>query len=66
MQKPEINKMLAAGIMWPSHSPWALPVVLVTKKDGGHHSLVTPLEWKSEGDQDLGVRIRLNKDSYWA
>jgi hypothetical protein len=33
VQKTEIRKMLAAGVMQPSHSPWASPVVLVTKKD---------------------------------
>jgi hypothetical protein len=34
VQKTEISKMLAAGVIQPSHSPWASPVVLVTKKDG--------------------------------
>ncbi len=34
VQKTEIGKMLGAGVVWPSHSPWASPVVLVTKKDG--------------------------------
>jgi hypothetical protein len=33
VQKTEIRKMLAASIMQPSHSLWASPVVLVTKKD---------------------------------
>ena len=32
--KKEINKMLDMGIIQPSTSPWASPIVLVEKKDG--------------------------------
>ena len=34
MVKKELDKMLAEGIVQPSHSPWASPIVLVEKKNG--------------------------------
>ena len=34
MVKKELDKMLAQGIVQPSHSPWASPIVLVEKEDG--------------------------------
>jgi hypothetical protein len=34
VQWTEIDKMLMAGVVRPPHSPWASPVVLMTKKDG--------------------------------
>lgn len=34
IEKQEIEKMLEKGVIEPSNSPWASPIVLVAKKDG--------------------------------
>ena len=33
--KRELDEMLPSGVIQPSMTPWALPIVLVEKKDGG-------------------------------
>lgn len=33
--KKELDETMAAGVVWPPISPWASPIVLVEKKDGG-------------------------------
>ena len=35
-----LKKMEAAGVIEPSHSPWASPIVLVRKRDGSHRFCV--------------------------
>ena len=34
VEREEIEKMLSSGVIEPSESPWASPIVLVRKKDG--------------------------------
>ena len=36
----QLGEMLVAGVVEPSHSGWASPVVLPPKKDGGHRFCV--------------------------
>ncbi len=38
--KEQLEEMLAAGIVEPSHSEWASPVVLVPNKDGSLHTQI--------------------------
>ena len=32
----EVDKMLEKNVMWPSCSPWCIPIVMAPKKDGGY------------------------------
>ena len=36
VEQVEVSKMLDRGVIKSSNSPWASPVVLVTKRDGEH------------------------------
>ena len=38
--REELDKMLEAGVIPPSVSPWAAPIILVPKKDGSVHFCV--------------------------
>ena len=36
----ELNKLLDSGMIIPSNSPWASPILIVKKKDGSNHVVI--------------------------
>ena len=48
----QLNKMQESGVIQPSSSPWASPVVLVKKKDGSHRFCVDYRELNSATKAD--------------
>ena len=48
----QLKKMQGSGVIQPSHSPWASPVVLVRKRDGTHRFCVDYREVNSVTKQD--------------
>ena len=50
--RQEVTSMQATGIIQPSKSPWASPIVLVQKKDGSHRFCVDYRELNSVTKKD--------------
>ena len=48
----QVQDLLKRGIIRPSHSPWASPVTLVPKKDGGTRMCVDFRQLNSQTDMD--------------
>jgi len=49
----ELSSLLSAGLLTPSKSPWASPLLLIRKKDGGHRIVMDYRKLNSLTKKDL-------------
>lgn len=57
----QLREMITAGVVEPSHSGWASPVVLPPKKDGGHRFCVDFLEVNAVTETDACPLPNINE-----